>query len=83
MTNNSRASNSGMVVSVRGSVVDMRFDAQLPPIYSLLRAGVADGHFLRDGLVYSAAINPLLVVLPRAGFIWLLTGGILYSSGIV
>jgi F-type H+-transporting ATPase subunit beta len=39
MTNDSRASNSGMVVSVRGSVVDMRFDAQLPPIYSLLRAG--------------------------------------------
>ena len=39
MTNNARASNSGMVVSVRGSVVDMRFDVQLPPIYSLLRAG--------------------------------------------
>ncbi|MGB5312981.1 MAG: F0F1 ATP synthase subunit beta [Polyangiales bacterium] len=39
MTDNSRASNSGVVVSVRGSVVDMRFDAQLPPIYSLLRAG--------------------------------------------
>jgi F0F1-type ATP synthase beta subunit len=33
------ASNSGVVVSGRGSVVDMRFDAQLPPIYSLLRAG--------------------------------------------
>ncbi len=29
------------------------------------------------------AIKPLLAVLPRAGFIWLLTGGILYSSGIV
>jgi F-type H+/Na+-transporting ATPase subunit beta len=28
-----------VVVSVRGSVVDMGFDAQLPPIYSLLRAG--------------------------------------------
>ena len=39
MRNNSRASNSGVVVTVRGSVVDMRFDAQLPPIYSLLRAG--------------------------------------------
>jgi len=39
MTNNPRASNTGMVVSVRGSVVDMRFDALLPPIYSLLRAG--------------------------------------------
>ena len=39
MTNNSHASNSGVVVSVRGGVVDMLFDAQLPPIYSLLRAG--------------------------------------------
>jgi len=39
MTDNSRASNFGVVVSVRGSVVDMRFDTQLPPIYSLLRAG--------------------------------------------
>jgi F-type H+-transporting ATPase subunit beta len=39
MTNNARASNSGVVVSVRGSVVDMRFDTQLPPIYSLLCAG--------------------------------------------
>jgi F-type H+-transporting ATPase subunit beta len=31
--------NSGMVLSVRGSVVDIRFDARLPPIYSVLRAG--------------------------------------------
>ena len=34
-----RSSNSGVVVSVRGSVVDIRFDAYLPPIYSVLRAG--------------------------------------------
>ena len=32
--------NLGTVVSVRGSVVDIRFDEHLPPIYSLLRAGV-------------------------------------------
>jgi F-type H+-transporting ATPase subunit beta len=32
-------SNCGRVVSVRGSVVDVRFDRHLPPIYSLLRAG--------------------------------------------
>jgi F-type H+/Na+-transporting ATPase subunit beta len=32
-------SNSGVVVSVRGSVVDMRFDEHLPPIYSVLRTG--------------------------------------------
>jgi len=31
---------SGIVVSVRGSVVDVRFDDRLPPIYSILRAGV-------------------------------------------
>ena len=32
-------SNLGTVVSVRGSVVDVRFEDRLPPIYSLLRAG--------------------------------------------
>jgi F-type H+-transporting ATPase subunit beta len=31
-------SNVGSVVSVRGSVVDIHFDAHLPPIYSLLHA---------------------------------------------
>jgi F-type H+-transporting ATPase subunit beta len=31
--------SQGTVVSVRGSVVDVRFNAQLPPIYSVLRAG--------------------------------------------
>jgi F-type H+-transporting ATPase subunit beta len=30
---------AGVVVSVRGSVVDCRFDGHLPPIYSILRAG--------------------------------------------
>ncbi|WP_449629041.1 F0F1 ATP synthase subunit beta [Pseudomonas sp.] len=30
---------SGVVVAVRGSVVDVRFATQLPPIYSLLRTG--------------------------------------------
>ena len=33
-------SNRGAVVSVRGSVVDMRFDSHLPSIYSVLRTGV-------------------------------------------
>ena len=35
----SGSANHGLVVAVRGSVVDIRFDAQLPPIYSVLRAG--------------------------------------------
>ncbi len=31
--------NEGVIVAVRGSVVDARFDHHLPPIYSVLRAG--------------------------------------------
>jgi len=38
MENKPGSSNRGAVVSVRGSVVDVRFDADLPPIYSLLHA---------------------------------------------
>lgn len=38
MENKAILSHFGTVVSVRGSVVDIRFDAQLPPIYSLLHA---------------------------------------------
>src|SRR5271167_3635424 len=34
-----KPTNFGSVVSVRGSVVDVRFDEHLPPIYSVLRAG--------------------------------------------
>ncbi|MDI1250344.1 MAG: F0F1 ATP synthase subunit beta [Lacunisphaera sp.] len=36
---NRKSSHTGTVVSVRGSVVDMRFAARLPPIHTLLRAG--------------------------------------------
>ena len=39
MENKASLSNLGVVVSVRGSVVDVRFDEHLPPIYSVLRAG--------------------------------------------
>src|SRR5487761_1967109 len=31
--------NPGVIVGVRGSIVDMRFDGHLPPIYSVLLAG--------------------------------------------
>ena len=31
--------NRGVVVAVRGSVVDVRFNERLPPIYSVLHAG--------------------------------------------
>lgn len=39
METSASAANLGAVVAVRGSVVDIRFDEHLPPIYSLLRAG--------------------------------------------
>jgi F-type H+/Na+-transporting ATPase subunit beta len=44
-----RSSNRGAVVSVRGSVVDMRFEERLPPIHSLLRAG-EDGRIVLEVL---------------------------------
>jgi len=58
------ASNYGVITSVRGSVVDVRFEDSLPPIYSLLRAGKEaqveievlmqlDGHHVRG-----IALNP-------------------------
>ena len=52
------------MVSVRGSVVDVRFAEQLPPIYSLLRTG-AEGHVAVEVLmqldsqhVRGVALNP-------------------------
>ena len=39
MENKTSLSNFGVVVSVRGSVVDIRFDEHLPPIYSVLLTG--------------------------------------------
>jgi F-type H+-transporting ATPase subunit beta len=39
MTTSTNSRNLGAVASVRGSVVDVRFDGALPPIYSVLRAG--------------------------------------------
>ena len=32
-------SNVGVVVSVRGSIADIRLDVHVPPIHSVLRAG--------------------------------------------
>ena len=39
MENKTSLPHLGTVVSVRGSVVDVRFNEHLPPIYSVLRAG--------------------------------------------
>jgi len=42
MVNNANESiHLGKVVAVRGSVVDVCFEAELPPIHSVLRAGIA------------------------------------------
>jgi F-type H+-transporting ATPase subunit beta len=56
--------NHGVVTSVRGSVVDARFDHHLPPIYSLLRTG-KDGRVAIEVLtqldrhhVRGIALNP-------------------------
>jgi F-type H+-transporting ATPase subunit beta len=39
MNDETSTANLGAVASVRGSVVDVRFDGHLPPIYSVLHAG--------------------------------------------
>jgi hemolysin III len=39
--------------------------------------------YLVMGWLIVLALKPLLAVLPHAGFIWLLTGGLFYTSGIV
>jgi F-type H+-transporting ATPase subunit beta len=39
MNDETSTANLGAVASVRGSVVDIRFDVRLPPIYSVLRTG--------------------------------------------
>jgi F-type H+-transporting ATPase subunit beta len=44
-----RLAHSGAVVSVCGSVVDVRFDRQLPAIYTVLRTG-AENQIVIDGL---------------------------------
>jgi F-type H+-transporting ATPase subunit beta len=46
--------NLGVVASIRGSVVEIRFDRHLPPIYSLLRAG-GDGRIAIEVLAQSDA----------------------------
>ena len=49
MEDKAQATNCGAVVSVRGSVVDVRFDGHLPPIHSVLRAG-AEGRIVIEVL---------------------------------
>jgi F-type H+-transporting ATPase subunit beta len=46
MADKAGVSNVGVVVAVRGSVVDVRFDKNLPSIYTLLRMGVKNPDIL-------------------------------------
>jgi len=38
-THKNSSQNSGKIISVRGSVVDVWFENSLPPIYTLLHTG--------------------------------------------
>jgi F-type H+-transporting ATPase subunit beta len=46
--------NAGVVVAVRGSVVDVRFAGRLPPVHTVLRAG-ADGQVVVEVLAHRDA----------------------------
>jgi F-type H+-transporting ATPase subunit beta len=39
MTGSTTLPNTGVIVSVRGSIIDIRFQSLLPPIHSLLHTG--------------------------------------------
>jgi len=45
LQNDADSPNLGSIVSVRGGVVDVRFDRRLPPIFSVLHAG-AEGKII-------------------------------------
>ncbi len=49
MENMAHSSSPGEIVSVRGSIVDVRFAARLPPVHSLLCAG-AEGRIVIEML---------------------------------
>ncbi len=46
MGNKADISNIGTIVSVRGSVVDIRFDKHLPPVFSILQTGDKEQIFI-------------------------------------
>jgi F-type H+-transporting ATPase subunit beta len=54
MKSKSNQRNVGVVASIRGSVVEIRFDEHLPPIYSVLHAG-AKGEIVIEVLAQSDA----------------------------
>ena len=67
MESNSSLSNIGVVVSVRGSVVDVRFEEHLPPIYSVLRAGSSNQDYDRGSGARGRAFVRGIALTPTQG----------------
>ena len=66
--NNPPLPNRGTIASVRGSVVDVRFDEHLPPVCSVLRAG-DEGRIVIEVLAQSDANHVRGIALtPTQGF---------------
>jgi F-type H+/Na+-transporting ATPase subunit beta len=59
--------NIGVIVSVRGSVVDVHFEKNLPPINSLLRAGQEGEMFIEVWAQLSARIIQGIALTPTQG----------------
>jgi F0F1-type ATP synthase beta subunit len=70
LKNKSSTLTMGTVVSVRGSVVDIWFDAHLPPMYSLLDA--KEGH---------SAIRDPPALTRRSTNVIFITDGITFETG--
>ena len=78
MNSQSGTANLGTVVSVRGSVVDIRFDKYLPPIYSLLHAGT-DGRIAIEVLSQlDARLVRCIALTPTQG---LVRGAVVEDTG--
>jgi len=62
--NKSEKINKGRIISIRGSVIDVRFDTLLPSVYSVLHTGNSNGVTievlaqLNDNTVRGIALNP-------------------------
>jgi F-type H+/Na+-transporting ATPase subunit beta len=53
MADNNRQGNTGKIISVRGSVVDVHFDGRLPPLHTRLEA--AEGRVIIETIVHLSA----------------------------
>jgi F-type H+-transporting ATPase subunit beta len=67
MKNTVGVSNTGAIVSVRGSVVDVRFKSLLPPIHSLLNTGNDGGVFIEVFAQLDAQCVRCIALTPTQG----------------